>query len=125
MYDYNELYANCDKILNYLVAHNGRASRSELTSVIQSNPTIHSALQHLIDDGCIKEFPEGTRNYDIVNLGTQIQANGGYKEEFNRKRLADEIKNKIDQSIIDTNASVDKTNKSVRDTNYWIKRSSM
>ena len=86
MYDYNELYQNCDKILDYIVAHNGRVSRSDLKYVLSKEFNIHSAIQHLIDDNCIKEFPVGSSSYDIITRGTEIQGNGGYKELFERQK---------------------------------------
>lgn len=110
MYDYTELYHNCDKILDYIVGRGGRITRSDLNSILPKDSFTHVALQHLIEDKCIKEFPDGSRNYDIITNGTRIQGNGGYKEEFNRLRLSDELKSTINQSILDTNTSVKDTN---------------
>jgi hypothetical protein len=117
MYDYTETYQHCDKILDFIVSRGGRIMRSDLNEILPKDSKTHVALQHLLEDKCIQEYPKGSSYYDIIPNGTRIQGNGGYKEEFNRKRLADELKQKIDQSILDTNDSVDKTNKSVRDTN--------
>jgi len=85
MYDYTELYQNCDKILDYIVSRHGRISRSDLTGILPKDTKTHSALQHLIDDKCIKEEPPGSRYYDIITRGTEIQGNGGYKELFERQ----------------------------------------
>ena len=86
MYDYTELYQNCDKILDYIVAHNGRISRSDLTGILPKDVKTHSAIQHLLDDKCIKEEPPGSWYYDIITNGTEIQGNGGYKELFERQK---------------------------------------
>lgn len=125
MYDYTELYQRCDKILDYMVNMGGRIMRSDLNGILPKDSTTHVALQHLLDDKCIQENPKGSSYYDIISNGTRIQGNGGYKEEFNRLRLADELRNVINQSILDTNTSVKETNKSVRSTNYWIKRTAI
>lgn len=106
---YTELYANCDKILNYIVSKSGRIVRSDLTSILPKDVTTHSALQHLIDDKCIKEEPPGSRNYDIITRGTEIQGNGGYKGLFERqKKQQQEQKGK--DTLTDKKLKVDLAN---------------
>lgn len=103
-----------------MVSKGGRIMRSDLNGILPKDSTTHVAIQHLIDDKCIKENPNGSSYYDIISNGTRIQGNGGYKEEFNRKRLADELKSRIDKSILDTNDSVKKTNESIQTLNDTI-----
>jgi len=109
MYDYNEVYQNCDKVLDYMVAHNGRVSRSDLKYVLSKGFNVHSAIQHLVDDNCIKEFPVGSSYYDIITKGTEIHGNGGYKELFERlKKQQEEQKEK--DALTDKKLKVDLAN---------------
>jgi hypothetical protein len=75
----NSLYEDCDKILMLMESQNGRIQRSDGYSVVEKgNNRLHNALQQLLADGAIKEYPAYSKYYDLLQLGRKILSLGGY-----------------------------------------------
>jgi hypothetical protein len=119
MQDYTHVYENADKILTHFVINSKQQIKvSDLALLITDATYLHQALGQLYTDGYVSIWGSSDDNdVTITGPGTRLAKNGGYWEEFNRKKISAELKWRVDQSIIDTNNSVEITNKSVVDTN--------
>lgn len=122
MNDYTYVFENADKLLEYYNVNAGNRqyfTEGELNKIITDLAMLKQAISQLIADGHIT-YSGSSENFifTITGQGTILGRNGYYKEYLNRKRLSDELKSQINQSV-------EKTNKSVQDTNYWVKRTSI
>ena len=120
MFDYIEPYITADKILRVLHEdHVTGVNRIDIENKLRKESDenlndanlpnkVVSALKQMSMEGFV-EFGNDHIVYSI-GKGAQLHHNGGYKKKFERDKNADELKFKIDNSILATNRNVRETN---------------
>jgi|SRR5579875_563645 len=117
MYTYNDLYQTCDRILELFVTLRPRLTDGEIYKELKTKTLseIISALQELDVQKCItKEKTYAENAYSLLGFGRQVFDKGGFKEYLKELNRKEELKELIDQSVLQTNKSVVDTNKTVQ-----------
>ena len=128
---YNELYQDCDDVLNYIMQHGGAVNISDAARVVSKiGGRFHAAIQQLVADKAIERRQKNPAYLDIRPEGRAIQAMGGYKVYLQRQSIKEAEGNerirkqdqKSDleiQALMDTVVDYPKT-KSRANWSYWM-----
>jgi hypothetical protein len=114
MHNYVEPYPTCDLILKLLVDTVGhRMDEGGINNEFRGNTHVRAALHQLVKDGFLEKDPPTSPYLLLLPKGAQLYSHGGYKEDFQKKRLAEEIKRQLDDATLTMSQSVKATNEAM------------
>jgi hypothetical protein len=125
MYEYIEPYPTYDKILELFMSNpNHRLDEGDIYAKFEPDKqaSVRSAMVSLEEMKFIKKDSPSGNWFILLDEGSSTYNKGGFSAYLDRERTADELKQKIDSSILETHNSIRETNQSVKDTNTAAKK---
>ncbi|RYG08471.1 MAG: hypothetical protein EOO07_25565, partial [Chitinophagaceae bacterium] len=108
--EYNQLFQDCDAILNRVIENGGYIEQSDAAQLTsKSGGRMKMALDQLQEDNAIEKRNQTSPYYDIRSKGREIHEMGGYKV-FLQKQADDEARRKETEELTDRKMRVDLAN---------------
>lgn len=111
MYDYNELYETCDKVLAKFSTSKARLKLSELDRTIEGkDPSfVLSAIYQLVADRFLEQYKiHDEPDFLITGQGMSMKIKGGYRPYLIELKTKSELQESVNTSVVDTNDLVKK-----------------